>query len=314
MSYRIAPLDLTPDELDGLSPRLIVSHYENNYGGAVRRLNAITAQLARLDPATADNFMLNGLNREALIAANSMALHEIYFAGLGGKGEPTSELAAALERDFGGVARWRAEFAAMGKALGGGSGWVLLMWSHRDGKLVNQWAADHTHVLADARPILALDMYEHAYHIDFGARAAAYVDAYMRNLNWDWAAQRLRHVTQATPPPQPLYGRDALAPEKLRDRLAAGEQPIVLDVRRRKAYEAGADMLPGAEWRAPETVAEWADSLPADREIVVYCVFGHNVSEDTAAVLRARGRKVSALAGGIASWRAIGGPVVPRLV
>jgi Fe-Mn family superoxide dismutase len=72
----------------------------------------------------------------------------------------------------------------MGKALGGGSGWVLLTYSHRDKKLVNQWAADHTCCLAGASPILALDMYEHSYHIDFGAAAGAYVDAYMNNINW----------------------------------------------------------------------------------------------------------------------------------
>ena len=66
-------------------------------------------------------------------------------------------------RDFGSVERWRAEFMAMGKALGGGSGWVLLAWSPRDDRLVNQWAADHTTTLAGGRPILALDMYEHSY-------------------------------------------------------------------------------------------------------------------------------------------------------
>jgi Fe-Mn family superoxide dismutase len=72
----------------------------------------------------------------------------------------------------------------MGKALGGGSGWVLLYYSHRDNKLINQWAADHTCHLAGATPILALDMYEHSYHIDFGAKAAAYVDAFMQNIDW----------------------------------------------------------------------------------------------------------------------------------
>ena len=68
----------------------------------------------------------------------------------------------------------------MGKALGGGSGWVILTWSHRDQRLVNQWAADHTMTLAGARPILVLDMYEHAYAIDYGAKAGAYVDAFMQ--------------------------------------------------------------------------------------------------------------------------------------
>ena len=101
MTYHIVPLDLTPAELDGLSERLIASHYENNYGGAVRRLNAITQELARLDPAQAPNFTLNGLKREELIAANSMILHEIYFAGLGGRATAGGDLAATLERDFG---------------------------------------------------------------------------------------------------------------------------------------------------------------------------------------------------------------------
>ena len=79
----------------------------------------------------------------------------------------------------------------MGKAQGGGSGWVLLAWSARDNKLINTWAADHTCNLAGAQPILGLDMYEHSYHMDFGAKAAAYVDAYTQNLNWNSATAKL---------------------------------------------------------------------------------------------------------------------------
>jgi superoxide dismutase, Fe-Mn family len=74
---------------------------------------------------------------------------------------------------------------AMGKALGGGSGWVLLSWSPRDRKLVNQWASDHCHTLAGGTPILALDMYEHSDHIDFGAKAATYVDTFMDAIRWN---------------------------------------------------------------------------------------------------------------------------------
>jgi Fe-Mn family superoxide dismutase len=113
-----------------------------------------------------------------------MILHELYFASLGEESAPGGELREALARDFGSVDRWRAEFAAMGKAQGGGSWWVLLTWSPRDGKLVNLWAMDHTTTLAGGRPILALDMYEHSYHIDYGAKAAAYVDAFMAAINW----------------------------------------------------------------------------------------------------------------------------------
>ena len=184
MSYQMKSLACDPSRLKGLSERLIVSHYENNYGGAVKRLNAICAQLAGLDPASAPVFAVNGLKREQLIAMNSMIFHEVYFDGLGGGGDPGGALSEAIKRDFGSFERWRGEFAAMGKALGGGSGWVLLTYSHRDGQLINQWAADHTHAVAGATPILALDMYEHSYHMDYGARAAAYVDAHMENINW----------------------------------------------------------------------------------------------------------------------------------
>jgi Fe-Mn family superoxide dismutase len=189
MTYDIKPMSFDPKAIKGLSEKILVSHYENNYSGAVKRLNAITAQLVELDFAKAPVFMINGLKREELIAANSMILHEIYFDGLGGGGAPSGGLADAITRDFGSVERWRTEFAAMGKAEGGGSGWVILSYSPRDKRLVNQWAADHTTTLAGGRPVLVLDMYEHAYHMDYGAKAAAYVDTYMEAIRWDNAVK-----------------------------------------------------------------------------------------------------------------------------
>jgi len=150
----------------------------------VKRIGAITGQFAALDPATAPGFLVNGLKREELIAWNSMILHEAYFAGLGAPSQPNAALARQMEHDFGSVDRWRAEFSGMGKALAGGSGWVILQWSHRDNRLVNQWAADHTMTLAGSTPVLVLDMYEHAYALDYGAKAAAYVDAFMKTIAW----------------------------------------------------------------------------------------------------------------------------------
>lgn len=182
--YEPKPLGLDPKSIKGLSDKIITSHYDNNYVGAVRRLNAINGDLAKLDFATAQGFTVNGLKREQLIAANSMILHEVYFASLGAGGEPAGDIAKALTQDFGSVAAWRNEFSATGKALGGGSGWVLLTYSPRMGRLVNQWAGDHTMTVADGVPILALDMYEHAYHMDYGAKAAAYVDAFMGAVHW----------------------------------------------------------------------------------------------------------------------------------
>jgi Fe-Mn family superoxide dismutase len=189
MTYEAKPLAFDPKAIKGMSEKVLVSHYENNYVGAVKRLNAIGAQLAELDFAKAPNFMINGLKREELIAANSMILHEIYFDGLGGGTGATGALAQAIVRDFGSLERWRAEFSAMGKAEGGGSGWVILSYSPRDKRLVNQWAADHTTTLAGGRPVLVLDMYEHAYHMDYGAAAARYVDIYLEAIRWDNAAK-----------------------------------------------------------------------------------------------------------------------------
>ncbi len=190
MNCRMKPLACDPAKLAGLSEKLIVSHYENNYGGAVKRLNAITSQLAGIDVTTAPVFVLNGLKREELIATNSVILHETYFDSLGAGNEVNGKLETALTRDFGSVGRWAAEFTTMGKALGGGSGWVLLTWSPRLGRLTNQWASDHAHTLADGVSILALDMYEHSYHVDFGAKAATDVDAFMQNINWTQVATR----------------------------------------------------------------------------------------------------------------------------
>jgi Fe-Mn family superoxide dismutase len=189
MAYQPKPMPFDPKSITGISEKVLVSHYENNYVGAVKRLNAIGAQLAELDFAKAPNFMINGLKREELIASNSMILHEIYFDGLGGGGSARGALVEAIVRDFGSMERWRAEFVAMGKAEGGGSGWVILSYSPRDKRLVNQWAADHTTTLAGGRPVLVLDMYEHAYHMDYGAAAAKYVDIYMEAIKWDNAVK-----------------------------------------------------------------------------------------------------------------------------
>jgi Fe-Mn family superoxide dismutase len=321
----VRPLLLKPQYMNGLSERLLVSHYENNYGGALRRLNAITTRLATLDWARGPVFEINGLKREELIAASSVILHEIYFDSLGGEGnepptgliEPPPELARALERDFGSVADWRAQFTAMAKALGGGSGWAILAWSERLGRLINQWAADHAHGLAGGVPILALDMYEHAYHLDFGAKAAAYVDQVMANLNWKRIGARYRLAIGEG------VGEDKLflpygAPEQDEARISAEElkaalegdearRPVLLDLCLPKDLPRRTDMLAGAWMHAPAALEHWVEELPRGRPIAVYCICGFQVSGTAVTELRRRGYDARALAGGITAWHAIGG-------
>jgi superoxide dismutase, Fe-Mn family len=300
MDARTHNLPFDAAALRGLSAKLLQSHYQNNYGGAVKRLNAIRAQLAVTPFATAPGFVLNGLKREELIATNSMLLHELYFASLGGDGRTmVPAMALALAANFGSVERWREEFVAMGKALAGGSGWVLLTFQPREGSLVNQWAADHAQALAGGVPILALDMYEHAYALDYGAAAGAYVEAFMDNLNW-----------------APVYERYQQAVHAASEPFAAAQSDIgealLLDVRRAGVYEQAPATIPGADWRDPAAVDAWAGALPAGREVVVYCVYGHEVGRATAMRLRAAGVNARYLAGGIDAWQAAGKPLSPK--
>lgn len=300
MDARTQALPFDPAALRGLSEQLLNSHHQNNYGGAVKRLNAIRTQLATTPFASTPGFQLNGLKREELIASNSMLLHELYFASLGGDGQTMEPaMALALAASFGSVDRWREEFAAMGKALGGGSGWVLLTFQPREGTLVNQWAADHTHALAGGTPLLALDMYEHAYHLDHGAAAGAYVDAFMQNVDWAPVYARYQQAVHAASEP---FGAT-------QDEVAGS---VLLDVRRAGVFAQAASMIPGARWRDPAAVEHWAGELPAGRALVVYCVYGHEVGRSTAMRLRAAGLDARYLRGGIDGWQAAGRPLEPK--
>ncbi|HYC66539.1 MAG TPA: Fe-Mn family superoxide dismutase [Reyranellaceae bacterium] len=307
MVFVVKPISFKPGRLKGLSPKLTASHYENNYGGAVRRLNVISDELAALDPGTAPGFRLNGLKREQLIATNSMLLHEVFFDSLGegGGGDPDGDLAEAIARDFGSIAKWRTEFVAMGKALGGGSGWVLLTRSPRDGSLMNVWCADHTHSLAGGTPLLALDMYEHSYHIDFGANPAAYVDAFMNNIAWRQIAARF-----AGQPASPkTYAVDHATAKAM---LEADPNLLVIDARLADDALMMPTKLRGARRAPPGRVDEVVKSLPKGGKALVYCAWGFDIGGDCAAKLRAHGIDAVTLQGGIGAWRADGLPTEPH--
>ena len=155
-------------------------------------------------------------------------------------------------------------------------------------------------------------MYEHAYHLDFGAKADAYVDTVMKNLDWDRISARHRGAigTKLAPDPAPDI-EAALAVEDLRQMLDRQEPVIVLDVCLEEDLAKRNDMIPTAEMRAPEQVEEWAAELPRSTPIAVYCVYGFQVSGDVVAKLRRRGLDARRVAGGIAAWHAIGAPTVP---
>ena len=191
-THRLKPLSFDSAKLKGLSKGLIESHWSNNYGGSVRALNTINK---RLSAALADGeqpaFVYNDLKREHLMRTGSVVLHELYFDNLGGDGRAGSDARSLIGSSFGDFDRWETEYRRIAAGLGGGSGWVMLGYNRHFQTLENYWMADHMHSPATTEPLLVLDMYEHSYHMDYGAATARYVDAFFQNINWESVMARI---------------------------------------------------------------------------------------------------------------------------
>jgi Fe-Mn family superoxide dismutase len=186
------PLPFDAKSLKGLSERLIQSHWENNYAGAVKALNTVRSRLSQaLADANTPPYVYNGLKREQLIRTGSVVLHELYFANLGGSAAAPGNLRSRLAQSFGSYDAWETEFRKIGTGLGGGSGWVMLAYNPRLGVLENHWMADHSTAPAEGVPVLLMDMYEHSYQMEYGAAAARYIDAFFANIQWDVVEMRM---------------------------------------------------------------------------------------------------------------------------
>ena len=187
------PLRFDPTKLNGLSERLITSHWQNNYQGSVRGLNTVEQKLAAaMAEADFPPLIYSGLKREELHRTGSVVLHEHYFDQLGGNGQPGGDVVPALAAAFGSRDAWEAEFRRTAMSIAGGSGWAVLTYNRHTGSLHNYWAWDHMHGAVNGAPLLVLDMYEHAFHMDYGSQAARYVDAFMTNLDWEIIDARYR--------------------------------------------------------------------------------------------------------------------------
>lgn len=198
-------------------------------------------------------------------------------------GAPAAAMAPAMElalrASFGSTQGWREDFVSMRQALGGSSGCVLLLFQPRDGTLVNRSATDPAHTPTDGVPLLALG-----------------VDAVIEDIPWDAVYERYQHAV-----------------EQASEAFGAGQDEIegvvLLDVRRSAIFEQSQAVIPGAEWHDPGAVGDWAAALPAGREVVVYCVYGHEVGRATALRLRAAGIAARYLRGGIDAWKTAGKPL-----
>jgi Fe-Mn family superoxide dismutase len=324
MLQEIAPIAVRPSTLTGISEQMVVDHYENHYGNAVRALNDVRRELAALDVGATPN-QLGRLKREELSLMGSAALHELYFANLGGfrRAGPNSGLgrpdwhevpddfAAEIAADFASAAAWRREFAGLAQSLAGGSGWVVLTYSRRQKRFCNQIATDHAQAVVDAAPVLVLDMYEHAYMMDFGANATAYIDTFLRNISWEVVLKRIKAARHDQTPPNedPSFTTDipSLSVEELATQIANGSGVQIVDARQRDHMSRHSDLMAGATWRDPDRVEEWIGELTPDKPVAVYCFYGFDVGRNVTKTLIERGLDARFVRGGVSAWYAAGG-------
>jgi Fe-Mn family superoxide dismutase len=297
---------------------LIVAHYENVYGASVRALNEVRARLAAIDIAAASAPEIRALKQEELETIGSVTLHELYFASLGtgssgyrGDGEIPGAILDAMKESFGGMSRWKGEFVALARALAGRSGWVVLGYQPSGKRLVNHLVLEDSQAAFHHAPLLALDMYEHAYFPEFGANVDAYIDAFLRNIDWESVAGRLNVAGRAPDSQTAGPGSEAclasISAEELSEKFAKSEPVQIVDARPRHYFSKAVDMMDAATWRDPERVDDWCGTLSKDVPVAVYCAYGFHVGCGVTAVLRDRGFDARFLRGGLSAWYGIGG-------
>ena len=191
----ITARELKPNlfELDGISRQSVEAHY-TLYQGYIAKRNEIIGKLGGVDLTSANQVYseLRALKVELSFAVGGVKNHEIYFEHLGGDGgDPDGAFGTLVERDFGSVADWRADLKATGLA---GRGWAWTAFDWDEGRLFNYLGdTQNTYPIWNATPLVALDVYEHAYFIDYGTDRASYIDAFFNNLDWttinDWASK-----------------------------------------------------------------------------------------------------------------------------
>jgi len=192
MAHQPKKFDL---KLDGISENQISQHRDILYTGYVNKLNEIEDRLRNVDISKANQTFsdLRALKADETFALNGVVLHELYFENLGGKNmKPKGKLSDLIAREFGSFEKWSDNFKACGMAA---RGWVILGLSAYDGKVHNYCLDTHnSNVPVHVMPILVMDVYEHAYTIDFGVKRQPYIDAFMKNIEWNICAQRLEKI------------------------------------------------------------------------------------------------------------------------
>lgn len=200
MSRRLRPIPMKPSllTLKGISKRQIIEHFEVLYKEYVNKVNEIVEKLpgASREEANSTYSEIRELKLEETFARNGVILHELYFLNLGGVNEhPDPLVISEITRAFGSYEYWKEDFRATAMAA---RGWAILAFDYRDRTLHNYLLDAHNiGVITYSVPLLILDVYEHAYFIDYSTRRKAYIDAFMENIDWRTVRKRFQGLMEA---------------------------------------------------------------------------------------------------------------------
>ena len=186
--------ELKPRGLQGLSDKLIDNHFDVLYKGYVNKLNEIEESMKTADPAAANATysIIRELKKEEVFTTNAISLHEGYFENLSpGGNKPTGAILELIQAGWGSYEKWETEFRALGLAA---RGWVVLAFNWKDGRLHSYLTDIHSDGVWNCSPVMILDVYEHAYYLDYGAARKAYIDAFFANLNWGVVNKRIEEL------------------------------------------------------------------------------------------------------------------------
>jgi Fe-Mn family superoxide dismutase len=178
------PKPLKYKSLNGLSEKQLSEHHDVLYAGYVKKLNEIEQKLETVDRSSANATYsdLRALKKEEIFATGGIYLHEGYFDNLGAAGgPPTGAIADLIQEDFGSLEKWTEDFKACGMAA---RGWVVLAFNWNDGRLHNYLTDIHSEGVWNASTLLVMDMYEHAYFIDYATQKKAYIETFFKNIDW----------------------------------------------------------------------------------------------------------------------------------
>lgn len=197
--------DFTPEknkfdkDLQGFTLKMLNEHYKL-YEGYVKKTNEIQKKLEAADKSEANGVFsfIGELKRQETFAVNGMKLHEVYFGHLGGDGNPKGELVKMIEKDFGSLDAWKLDMIATGIAA---RGWAVLAFDYKDSRLHNYGADAHNvGAVWGAVPLIVLDVYEHAYFMDYGVNRKDYINSFFANLDWSYADTLVKQYHLSTPP------------------------------------------------------------------------------------------------------------------